>query len=91
MSYLKLIDYKIQSQCESLSSILNIETTVADENLLRIAGTGDFYHSINENSPENSLFAKVLKSGEAELNLYDKKIPYVKPAIIQIRVKSLKA
>lgn len=75
MSYLKLIDDKIQSQCESLSSLLNIETTVVDENLLRVAGTGDFYHSINENSPENSLFAKVLKSGKEELNLYDKKNP----------------
>lgn len=72
MSYLKLIDDKIQSLAESLSSILNVETTVVDENLLRIAGTGDFYHHINESSPENSLFAKVLKSGKPELNIYDK-------------------
>ncbi|MEA4847951.1 MAG: sigma 54-interacting transcriptional regulator [Clostridiaceae bacterium] len=75
MSYLKLIDDKIQSLSESLSSILNIETTVVDEHLLRIAGTGHFYHSINENSPENSLFAKVLQSGKAELNLYNKNNP----------------
>lgn len=75
MSYLKLIDDKIQSLAESLSSILNIETTVVDDNLLRIAGTGDFYHRINENSPKNSLFAKVLKSGEPELNLYDETNP----------------
>lgn len=72
MSYLKLIDDKIQSLAESLSSILNVETTVVDENLLRIAGTGDFYYRINETSPENSLFAKVLKSGKPELNIYDK-------------------
>jgi len=71
MSYLKLIDDKIQSLAESLSSILNIETTVVDENLLRIAGTGEFYHRINENSPENSLFAIVLKSGKPELNLFN--------------------
>lgn len=75
MSYLKLIDEKIQSLSESLSSILNVETTVVDENLLRIAGTGDFYHRINENSPENSLFAKVLKSGKTELNIFDKDRP----------------
>jgi len=75
VSYLKLIDDKIQSLAESLSSILNVETTVVDEHLLRIAGTGDFYHRINESSPENSLFAKVLKTGKAELNLYDKKNP----------------
>lgn len=72
MSYLKLIDDKMQSLAESLSSILNIETTVVDENLLRIAGTGDFYYRINETSPENSLFAKVLKSGKPELNIYDR-------------------
>ncbi|NLM42606.1 MAG: sigma 54-interacting transcriptional regulator [Clostridiales bacterium] len=72
MSYLKLIDDKIQSLAESLSSILNIETTVVDENLLRIAGTGDFYYRINETSPENSLFARVLKRGKPELKLSDK-------------------
>lgn len=72
MSYLKLIDDKIQSLAESLSSILNVETTVVDSSLLRIAGTGDFYHRINESSPENSLFAKVLKNGKPEFNIYEK-------------------
>lgn len=71
MSYLKFIEDKIQSLAESLSSILNIETTVVDSNLLRIAGTGDFYHRINESSPENSLFAKVLKNGKPEFNIYE--------------------
>ena len=72
MSYLKLIDDKIQSLSESLSSILNVSITVVDENLLRVAGTGDFYHRINESSPENSLFASVLKSGKFEFNVFDK-------------------
>lgn len=72
MSYLKLIEDKIQSLAESLSSILNVETTVVDDNLLRVAGTGDFYHRINENSPENSLFAKVLENGKPEFNIYEK-------------------
>jgi len=72
MSYLKLIADKVQSLAESLSSILNIETTVVDENLLRIAGTGDFYYRINETSPENSLFARVLKRGKPELKTYNK-------------------
>ncbi|HCJ58953.1 MAG TPA: AAA family ATPase [Clostridiaceae bacterium] len=72
MSYLKLIDNKIQSLAESLSSILNVEITVVDSSLLRIAGTGDFYHRINESSPENSLFAKVLKNGKPEFNIYEK-------------------
>ena len=53
MSYLKLIDDKIQERAESFSAILNVETTVVDNNLLRVAGTGDFYYRINENSPED--------------------------------------
>lgn len=72
MSYLKLIDDKIQSYAESISSELNVEVTVVDDNLLRIAGTGDFYNRINESSPENSLFAKVLKSKKKELTIFDK-------------------
>jgi len=91
VSYLKLIDYKIQSLAESLSSILNVETTVVDEHLLRIAGTGDFYHRINESSPENSLFAKVLKSGKAELNLYDKKNPICQTCNSSDTCKELKS
>jgi transcriptional regulator with PAS, ATPase and Fis domain len=75
VSYLKLIDDKIQSLAESLSSVLNIDITVADENLLRIAGTGDFYHRINKNSAENSLFAKVIKSGKPEMNLHEQRNP----------------
>lgn len=71
MSYLKLIDDKIQSLSESLSSVLNIDITVVDDNLLRIAGTGCFYNRINENSPENSLFSKVLQNGTPELNEFD--------------------
>ncbi|MGE5676515.1 MAG: sigma 54-interacting transcriptional regulator [Pseudomonadota bacterium] len=71
MYYLKLIEDKVQALAESLSSALDIETTVVDNNLIRIAGTGDFYHRINENSPVNSLFARVLKTGETELNIFD--------------------
>lgn len=71
MSYLKLISDKVQSLAESLSKVLGIEITVVDNNLLRIAGTGDFYYRINENSPDNSLFAKVIRTGKPELNLYD--------------------
>ncbi|SDL29790.1 sigma-54 interaction domain-containing protein [Natronincola ferrireducens] len=72
MSYLRLVQDKIQDLSEAVSSALNIEVTVVDENLVRIAGTGDFYHTINENSPENSLFADVLISGEPRINIIKK-------------------
>ncbi len=75
MPYLKLIEDKIQSLAESLSAALNVEITVVDSNLLRIAGTGDFYDRINENSPGDSLFSKVLKTGIPEINIYDKVNP----------------
>lgn len=71
MSYLNLIADKIQSLAESLSSVLNVDITVVDHNLIRVAGTGDFYHRINETSPTDSLFASVLKNGIPELNIYN--------------------
>ena len=73
MSYLELIADKIQSLAESLSSVLNVDITVVDHNLIRVAGTGDFYHRINETSPTDSLFASVLKNGIPELNIYNEK------------------
>ena len=72
MSYLKLIEDKVQYLAESLSTVLNVEITVTDKNLLRIAGTGDFYNRINENSPENSLFDTVIKTGEPKYDIFKK-------------------
>lgn len=69
MSYLRLIEDKIQSFAESMSSTLNVEITVVDNNLMRIAGTGDFYYRINMTSPSNSWFARVLKTGIEVMNL----------------------
>lgn len=71
MSYLNLIADKIQELAESLSSVLNVDITVVDNYLIRVAGTGDFYHRINENSPNDSLFANVIKNGIPEMNIYD--------------------
>lgn len=69
MSYLRLIQYRIQDIAETLSSALNVDVAIADKNLTRIAGTGNFYNRIDENCPEDSLFAIVLKSGKPKINL----------------------
>lgn len=69
MSYLRMIKNKIQPMVETVASALNIEVVVADRNLTRIAGTGDFYNRVNENCSDDSLFAKVIESGESIINL----------------------
>ena len=69
MSYLRLIQYRIQDIAETLSSALNVDVAIADKNLTRIAGTGNFHDRIDENCPEDSLFATVLSSGEPKVNL----------------------
>lgn len=72
MAYLKLIQYTMQKWAETLSSALNVDVTIADKNLTRIVGTGYFYNKINEDCPEDSLFAKVIKSGIPNINLIKK-------------------
>jgi len=72
MSYLKLIRDKIQNLAKSLSTIFHIEVTVVDNNLLRIAGTGDFQSRLNENSPDTSLFSKIIENKFSDLDIYEK-------------------
>lgn len=69
MSYLRLAQDKMQNLAETVASVLNIEVTIADQNLTRIVGTGDFYTKINQDCAEDSLFAKVIKNGQSIVNL----------------------
>lgn len=69
MSYLRLSQYKMQNLAETVASVLNVEVAIADKNLTRIVGTGDFYARIDESCSEDSLFAKVIESGQAIINL----------------------
>lgn len=71
MSYLKLIYEKIQSLSEPIASALDVDITVVDHHSVRISGTGNFYHRINQSSPKNSLLSRVFSSGEPEINIYD--------------------
>ena len=68
MSYLRLIQDKIQDLAEGINSATKVDVTVVDENLVRIGGTGDYYSMIDECTSNNSLFAKILKSGREQLN-----------------------
>ena len=69
MSYLRLIQDKIQIWSETVASALDVDVAVADRNLTRIAGTGNFRNRIDEICPEDSLFAKVIESGQPNINL----------------------
>ena len=69
MSYLRLIQYKMQSLAETVALALNVEVAIADKNLTRIVGTGGFFTKIDDVCADDSLFARVLKTGEPIINL----------------------
>ncbi len=72
MSYLKFIEDRVQQMAEDLSGVLGLELTIVDEKLLRIAGTGHFRQHLLENTPENSVFTRVLETGRPMVNIRSK-------------------
>lgn len=54
----------IQSICQNISTVLDVNVTVVSKDLVRITGTGIFEDKINEKISDNSAFSKVLNSGE---------------------------
>ena len=69
MTYLSIIKYKLQNYVETLASALDIDVAIADKNLIRIVGTGDFYSQIDKRCTDDSLFAKVIREGNPIINL----------------------
>jgi len=63
---LKLIDIKnyIQSVCQNISTVLDVDVTVVSKDLVRIAGTGIFKDKIDEKISDKSAYSNVLISGE---------------------------
>ena len=55
------INNYIQSICENICTVLDVDVTVVSKDLIRIAGTGIFKDKINEKISDNSAFSKVLK------------------------------
>lgn len=70
MSYLHLIKKKMQNLAETMASIMNLEVAIADSNLIRIVGTGNFYARLDESCTKDSLFAKVIETGQPIINLF---------------------
>ena len=63
---MKLIDIKnyIQSVCQNISTVLDVDVTVVSKDLVRIAGTGIFKDKIDEVISDKSAYSNVLISGE---------------------------
>ncbi len=59
----------MQDWAETMVAALNVEIVIADRKLTRIVGTGNFYDKIERNCPKDSLFARVIQSGDPKVNL----------------------
>ena len=63
MTRLKQLGSMAQQVAEAIASVLNVEVTVADEALCRIAGTGRYSGTTGEMLGHDSVFARVLETG----------------------------
>lgn len=69
MSYLKLIRQDIQKIVDTVGSILSIDVAVADRKLTRVAGTSNFHEKLDKDCSDDSIFAKVIETGDYIINL----------------------
>ncbi|WP_099188214.1 GAF domain-containing protein [Tepidibacter mesophilus] len=58
------VNEDIQKTCENISKLLDVEVTLVDSNLVRIAGTGEFKQKIGTSIDKNSIYSHVLETGE---------------------------
>lgn len=66
-SNLKLIDITnyIQSICQNISTVLDVDVTVVSRDLVRIAGTGIFESRIGEKISDKSVYSNVLNNSKS--------------------------
>ncbi len=58
------INEYIQGICENIARVLEVEVTLVDDDLTRIAGTGSFAGKIGTKIDKNSIYSHVLENGE---------------------------
>jgi transcriptional regulator with PAS, ATPase and Fis domain len=61
---LKTIQPFVQQIVEAMSTVLEVEITIVDKELERIAGTGKFKSEIGSKIPESYILNKVIKTGQ---------------------------
>ena len=59
------IQASVQQVAEAIASVLNIEVTIVDESLVRIAGTGDHKNTIGQKITGQSLYQSVIQTKHA--------------------------
>ncbi|MDF3005474.1 MAG: sigma54 specific transcriptional regulator, Fis family [Oscillospiraceae bacterium] len=64
MSILKSIQPELQHIVEAMCAVANVDITIVDHNLCRMAGTGPLSLEHNSPVPENSAFSHCLATGE---------------------------
>ncbi|MCM3712546.1 sigma-54 interaction domain-containing protein [Halalkalibacter oceani] len=62
-SYLTAIEQELQRFLDVLAELIDLEFTVVNDKLVRIAGTGSYKEQIGSIAPEGSLFQNVLETG----------------------------
>ncbi len=72
MINLNFIKKDIQNIAEAISSVLEIDVTIVDSNLIRIAGTGTYFHKIGQQLRDYSAFKYSLTT-KRELIIEDPK------------------
>lgn len=63
---MKLNDIRnyIQSVCQNISTVLDVDVTVVSKDLVRISGTGIFENKIGETISDKSVYSNVLSNGK---------------------------
>lgn len=56
-----LIQESVQIIAEAVKALLNVDVTIADNQLIRIAATGDYEKLIGKKMPSGCLFAKIIE------------------------------
>jgi len=67
MTRLQRIQTVTQQIAEAISSALSMDVTIADETLVRIAGTGCHQQTIGQSLSSNSIYSQVLRRGDEYL------------------------
>ena len=55
---------ELQEIAEAIMSVTDLDVTILDSLLKRIAGTGKYYERIGKYAPKNSVFEKCIKTGK---------------------------
>ncbi len=67
-SILGVMQETVMKYAEVLSKILRVDVEIVDSNLVRIAGTGMYFNSINENmGEEGHVYREVIRSGKEQI------------------------